>query len=148
MGFKQLEAAYRLTAGKPSPKAVLLAMAWHSCDVCGTTWVPVRDLVDETELGRTTVSDALSALTRDGWLNIGRFPHGGRGLSTEYVVTTHLRELSPAPCGKCRENMKKPPASGWFYSFAGGNQPAGGGFAAETNRLGHEKGRQPATNSQ
>ena len=134
VGFQQAASAYRVTTGKPASKAVLVAMAWRSCDACGTCWEGNAGLAGLTELGRTAVTSSLGELVREGWLVIGRYPHGGRGLSTEYVVLPTLRELSTAPCGKCRQNMKNPPPPGRFYSLGDGNRPAGDLLLCQTDR--------------
>jgi hypothetical protein len=116
VGFKQLEASYHVNAGDPGTKAVLCALAFHSCDTCGLAWPGVKLLVSETEFGATAVRKGLAAITASGLAAVFRFPHGGRGLSTEYVVLTHVRELSPAPCVDCGQRMKNPPRPGAFVA--------------------------------
>lgn len=120
--------------GKPAVKAVLLALAWHSCEQCGTAWPGHSALAADTNLGRSAIAAALATLVQDGWLVIGRFPNGGRGLATEYVVLPSVRELSTAPCGICRTNMKKGPPAGQYYAMPGQNHPAPGPFPVETVR--------------
>ena len=112
MGYKAADVAARVVAGSPSAKAVLNAMARRACDACGLTWAGVGAIASDTELGKTTIRDNLSRLTRDGLLVVARFPQGGRGLSTEYIVLPGLMKLSPAPCGRCASEMKKAPPAG------------------------------------
>ena len=133
--------------GHPADKAVLLALAWHACDACGLTWAGRRALVQCTELGETRVKVALGHLTSAGLVVIHRYPHGGRGLTTEYIVLPGVTELSTAPCAKCAGNMKGNRAQGDPFAgnraqgdpFAG--LPGGKGVAGEskTGRTGHHQ---------
>lgn len=140
MGFRALQIAYPLDLGKPAPKAVLLAMAWHACDDCRTSWPGHSLLTADTHLGRTAIKAALATLVLDNWLVIGRFPNGGRGLATEYVVLPSFPVKSTAPCGECRNRMKKGPPPGWFYNLGTTNRPSPDPFVPETGRNPDEKG--------
>ena len=129
VGYKIGEVASRTVAGGPSPKAVLNAMARRACDACGLTWTGVDLIAADTELGRTTVRESLAKLVSAGLLVAARFPNGGRGLSTEYLVLTQVMELSPAPCGQCAARMKNPPPAGAFARLSGKNPPPAGAFS-------------------
>ena len=133
MGFKTAEVAYPLTVGSPGDKSVLAALAFHACDDCGLTWAGVNLLSADTEMGKTRLREALANLVAAGHLRIYRFPHGGRGLSTEYVVLPQHPRLSTAPCGKCVIKMKKPPQGGGFAKKSGENPPHGGAFPVSGN---------------
>jgi hypothetical protein len=91
-------------------KVVLMILACRACRFCGLCWPGIRILKDECGLGETRLRDSLEALAADdrGLLKIHAYPHGGRGRATEYIVLPGLMELSTAPCGKCRSNMKTP----------------------------------------
>ena len=136
MGYKAADVAARVVAGSPSAKAVLNAMARRACDACGLTWAGVGAIASDTELGKTTIRDNLSRLTRDGLLVVARFPQGGRGLSTEYIVLPGLMKLSPAPCGRCASEMKKAPPAGAFARMSSGKAPGGGGFSSVSDPKG------------
>lgn len=106
MGFQRLAGAYSVTTGASHAKAVLLLLAWHACDSCGLAWPGRKSIAERTEVGDRSVTAALALLVRDAHLTIFRFPYGGRGLSTEYVVLPSIGELSTAPCGECAKRMK------------------------------------------
>lgn len=108
MGFRRLAAAYGVVVGTPSAKAVLVALAWHACEDCSLAWPGRRSLAEKTEIGERRISSALAELVKAGHLTIFRYPFGGRGVSTEYVVLPQVGELSTAPCGECRKRMKNP----------------------------------------
>ena len=107
MGVVHIRAAYELTAGGPGLKGVLLAFADRACDECGLAWPGIKYLAEHAELGETKTREAIRILTERGFLSVHGFAKGGRGLSTEYIVLPHVAKLSTAPCGKCREMMKR-----------------------------------------
>jgi hypothetical protein len=131
VGHWRIEAAYTVTTGTPVRKAVLLALARRACDTCGFAWPGVAGIAESSELKPTAVRDALGALVQAGWLNIYRYPAGGRGVATEYVVLPSIGELSTAPCGECRKRMKNPPGGGGYSQ----NPPGGGGFIRQGNDI-------------
>lgn len=129
MSYLAQQAAWPI-ALDPSPKAVLTCLAWHACNSCGLAWPGVQCLSTETGLGKTAVREALEVLKVGGHLRVNRFEHGGRALSTEYVVMPALRWKSTAPCGECRLRMKNPPAGGAFSGKATGKATAQEGLKA------------------
>lgn len=147
VGYRNLGAAVNVTVGHPADKAVLLSLAWHACDVCGLTWAGRRALVQSTELGETRVKVALANLAAAGHVIVHRYPRGGRGLTTEYIVLPGVTELSTAPCAKCVANMKGNRSHGDPFPvnrshgdpFTG--KPGGKGVAgeSETGRTGHHQ---------
>jgi len=132
MGFKAVEAAYPVTVGSPGGKAVLMALAWHACDSCGLTWVGVEALARDTEMGATTIRKALASLAGLDLARVARFPKGGRGLTTEYVILPQRTDLAPAPCERCVSVMKKPPRAGAFRVIPPGNPSPPDAFAGLT----------------
>jgi hypothetical protein len=52
----------------------------------------------ETGLGDRAIRSALEVLSRAGRLEIYRYPKGGRGRATEYIVLPGFKELSPTQC--------------------------------------------------
>lgn len=146
MGFQSVQAAYGVTVGKPGTKAVLLSLAWHACDSCGIAWPGHKAIAADTEIGRSRISEALAELVAAGWLAVYRFPNGGRGLSTEYIVLQSVRKLSTAPCAECRKRMKNVPQSGPFTAAAAEKSPQGGriggkpsGKSSETVQTGNHQ---------
>jgi hypothetical protein len=107
VGVLHIRLAYEVTAGGPGLKGVLLALADRACDDCGLAWPGIKYLSDRAELGETKTREAIRVLTNKGLLTVHGFAKGGRGLSTEYIVLPGVTKLSTAPCGKCREMMKR-----------------------------------------
>ena len=107
MGVAHIRLAYEATAGGPGLKGVLLALADRACDECGLAWPGIKYLSDRSELGETKTREAIRVLTAKGLLTVHGFAKGGRGLATEYIVLPGVAKLSTAPCGKCREMMKR-----------------------------------------
>ena len=123
MGVRQSEAAYAAPVAGVTTQAVLSCMAWHACNNCGLAWAGAKALVAETKASRSSVGECLAALRDAGYLEVFRYPNGGRGLTTEYIVMPQL-DRAPAPCPSCRGKMKNPPAGGTFMEKV----PAGGTF--------------------
>ena len=92
----------------PRQKLLLLVLANHACDDCGLAWPGVSCLARETGLGATSLREDLQALTDAGLLEIRRYPRGGAGRATEYIVLGSLIELGHAPCATCAENLAAP----------------------------------------
>jgi len=107
VGVAHIRLAYEATAGGPGLKGVLLALADRACDECGLAWPGIKYLSDRSELGETKTREAIRVLTAKGLLTVHGFAKGGRGLATEYIVLPGVAKLSTAPCGKCREMMKR-----------------------------------------
>ena len=108
MSNRHLAAARTIVTGSPGAHAILVQLADCACDKCGMAWPGVSNLMRWTEMGETSVRKALDLLRDKGLVDIHAYPKGGRGRATEYVVLPHLGELSPAPCGECRQRMVKP----------------------------------------
>jgi hypothetical protein len=101
MGFRQQAAALRIQL-PPGPKNVLNILAFHACDLCGRAWPGVPTVALETGLSQRAVQDALKELReRPELVTVYRYPKGGRGVSTEYLVMPELAKLSTAECGRC-----------------------------------------------
>lgn len=130
LGVVAIGAAYATTVGDPAAKSVLLCLADRACDECGLAWPGVPYLAERTELGLNRIRAALAKLVEGGFLLVHAYPHGGRGLSTEYVVLPALAKLSTAPCGKCQSN-RKTHRPGGGYSRRRGALPTG--FDPETH---------------
>jgi hypothetical protein len=92
--------------GGPHSKAILKAMADAACEFCSLCWPGVKCLARENMIGQTRIREALEELATDGYLKIHAYPHGGRGRTTEYIVTMRVGEDVQAPCAKCRENKE------------------------------------------
>jgi len=107
VSFEHLDAAARLEGLPPAPKSVLVHVAQHACVTCGLAWPGVPLLERKSGLGRTAIKLALEWLVKAGQLRIHAYPHGGRGMATEYIVLPSLTGLSTAPCGECRQRMKR-----------------------------------------
>lgn len=138
MGMRALVAAFKFTVGDVGRKAILLAIADHACDNCGLAWPGVRVLCEKTEHGERSVQVGLKRLVDDGLLEVFRFPHGGRGLSTEYVVLPHLWDGAVRPCPRCASTMKNPAAP---RGVSAPQNPAGSaGVSRETPQPGAKKG--------
>lgn len=87
-------------------RLLLLAYARHACENCGLCWPGRTRLQIMTGLGSTTLSAVARRLVERGLLKIHAYPKGGRGRATEMVVLPKDMQLSPAPCGKCGDNLK------------------------------------------
>lgn len=106
MGFRQQSAALRVQL-PPGPKNVLNVLAFHACDSCGRAWPGVPLLMLETGLSRRAVQDALVELReRPELVAVYRYPKGGRGVSTEYLVMPAVAKLSTADCGNCSTRLE------------------------------------------
>lgn len=108
MSNRHLHAALETTVGSPGAKSTLLLLADRACGECGLAWPGVETLMRWSEMGESSVRRALELLRERGLVAVHRFPKGGRGLSTEYVVLPHLPGLSTAPCAECGKKLKKP----------------------------------------
>ena len=101
MGFRQQAAALKIQL-PPSPKNVLNILAFHACDLCGRAWPGVPTIALETGLSPRAVQDALKELRdRPELVTVYRYPKGGRGVSTEYLVMPAVAKLSTADCSRC-----------------------------------------------
>jgi hypothetical protein len=107
VSFEHLDAAAQLEGLPPAPKSVLVHVAQHACVTCGLAWPGVPLLERKTGLGRTAIKLGLEWLVNAGHLKIHAYPHGGRGMATEYIVLPSITGLSTAPCGECRQRMKR-----------------------------------------
>jgi DNA-binding MarR family transcriptional regulator len=99
----------------PAQKFVLLALGDHACEFCGLCWPGIRSLGEKTGLGERSVTRALNELIAAGMVTIHRYPKGGRGRATEYLilpahdVLPKGRERQAAPCAHCQMRMSFPP---------------------------------------
>jgi hypothetical protein len=107
VSFRHRNAALELTVGSHGVKAILMLMADRACEHCGLAWPGVPTLARWSEMSVASVRRALDTLREAGHLDVHRFPKGGRGLSTEYIVLPSLPELSTAPCGECGKRLKR-----------------------------------------
>jgi len=90
-------------------KAVLWQLADCACSRCGLAWpgVPwISRYAGTSERGTRT---ALHWLVENGFLAVHWQATGGRGRSTEFIVTLAGVELDPAPCPRCLTNLKPHP---------------------------------------
>jgi len=102
MGFAQEAAAWKVELPH-AVKVVLVYLAFRACRSCGRAYPGVPLMVSATGLGERAVRAALEHLRRrPELLTVYRYPLGGRGVTTEYVVIPELAELSPAACGECQ----------------------------------------------
>jgi len=101
VGFRQQSAALKVQL--PSgPKGVLNVLAFHACELCGRAWPGVALIALETGLMERSVREALVELRRHPeLLTVYRYPKGGRGMTTEYLVMPGVAKLSTPECGKC-----------------------------------------------
>lgn len=142
MSNRHIDAAWQVKV-PGRQKLILLALADHACDECGLAWPGVSRLAERTGIGATTLREDLQALTDAGWLEIRRYPRGGRGRATEYVVLRAYVEVGQAPCSECARKLagRRPSDT----------QHTGDGFRpaappAETHRPGDGNGaRKPTT---
>jgi len=98
VGFPQSRAALRVQL-PPAPKNVLNVMAFYACELCGHARPGVTLLMLNTGLGERAVRQALEELrSRPELLSVYRYPKGGRGVATEYIVMPELAKLSTVDC--------------------------------------------------
>lgn len=150
MGFAQSRAALRvqLTAG---PKNVLNVLAFYACEQCGHARPGVALLVLNTGLEDRGVRRALEALrARPDLLRLYRYPKGGRGVTTEYIVMPEVAKLSTEDCPFLLKHTKTlSPAQGigpggWPKPCAeGGQNPALGAYHPSVQH--HPSGGEPAS---
>jgi hypothetical protein len=108
--------------GGARDKLVLQNLADRACEHCGTAWPGVKRICTDTELGLTSVREALDALVQRGLLEVLLYPRGGRGRATVYrVLAAYLQLAETAPCAACRERMAPPPAERETHRRSGGN---------------------------
>jgi len=119
-----------------SPKVVLTWLAFHACENCGLCWPGMKLLQLETGLGETAVRQGLDRLVAAELVEIHGYPQGGRGRATEYVVRPGLPEFSTAPCGKCRENQRKPTPRAGFDNDETAKAHASRGVSAKAHASG------------
>lgn len=98
MGFPQARAALRIQL-PPGPKGVLNVLAFYACELCGHARPGVALLMLNTGLGERAVRQALEDLRgRPELLRVYRYPKGGRGVTTEYIVMPEVAKVSTADC--------------------------------------------------
>lgn len=114
----------------PHPKLVLIALANRACEDCGFAWPGLKYLQRKTHLGETTITGALRFLLASGLVRVHRYPHGGRGRTTEYVVLEQFFKFSTAPCGECVQKQERGRVAGGF----GKTGRVAGGFGDDTPR--------------
>lgn len=135
MSNRHIDAAWQVKL-PGRQKLILLALADHACDECGLAWPGIPRLAERTGIGATTLREDVQALTDAGLIEIRRYPRGGRGRATEYVVLRAYVEVGQAPCAECARKLAGP--------HAGETHRAGDGFrparAANTHHPGDEKG--------
>ena len=109
-------------------KLLLYDLAIRACPHCGLTWPGVPNLMRSTGMGETLLRDTLGELARQdrSLIVVHRYPTGGRGRATEYVVLPAHTKLSTAPCGECLSRQKTPRAA---VGIGEGNPPRGGGYS-------------------
>lgn len=67
-------------------RLVLIALADRADDI-GFCWPSVDDIARRSGVARGHISRIVKELEELGWLEVERFPGGGRGLSNRYYVT-------------------------------------------------------------
>lgn len=107
MSNRHHAAGLELVIGSPGAKAILLLLCDRACERCGLAWPGVPTLARWSEMSVASVRRALDTLREAGHIDVHRFPKGGRGLSTEYIVLPALPDLSTAPCGECGKRLKR-----------------------------------------
>jgi hypothetical protein len=106
VGYDHEDAAWTVNGLKADAHHVLLALAHAACVNCGVTWLGVATISLRTGIGATRIRQMLAELVAADHVRIFRYPKGGRGRSTEYVVLPQLVKLSTPLCGKCVGNQK------------------------------------------
>ena len=129
MSNRHIDAAWQVKL-PGRQKLILLALADHACDECGLAWPGVSRLVKRTGIGTTRLREDLQSLTDVGLLEIRRYPRGGRGRATEYVVLGALVVVAQTPCATCARNLAGSHASE-THCTGDGFRPAP---AADTHR--------------
>ncbi len=111
-------------------KLLLYDLAIRACPHCGLTWPGIPNLMRSTGMGETLLRETLGELARSdpSLIVVHRYPSGGRGRATEYVVLPHHTDLSTAPCGECKSRMKTPRAAGGMTTSGQQNPSRGGGY--------------------
>lgn len=110
-------------------KLLLYDLAIRACPHCGLTWPGVPNLLRSTGMGESALRETIGALAERGLLVIHRYPTGGRGRATEYVVLPNHTDLSPAPCGECASRMKTLHRAKGMTTSGQQNPPQGGGYS-------------------
>lgn len=106
MGFRHSQAAYALTLGNPGRKATLIALASRACENCGICWPGVTWIMLATEMSERSTRRCLTELAAAGHIVVRRYPQGGRGVATEYLILPTLPKLLAAPCPQCLSRMR------------------------------------------
>ncbi len=140
MSNRHIDAAWQVKV-PGRQKLILLALADHACDDCGLAWPGVSRLTERTGIGATTLREDLQALTDAGLLEIRRYPRGGRGRATEYVVLRAYVEVGQSPCAECARKLAGTRASD-THRPGDGFRPAP---AVDTHRTGDGNGAQKPT---
>lgn len=108
MSREHVQAALLLEKVPPTPKTVLVHIAYPACELCGLSWAGVPWLERKTGLGRTAVKGGIDWLVKHGHVVPFGYLQGGRGRTTEYIVLPQLfTELSTPKCGKCAGNQER-----------------------------------------
>ena len=111
VSLAHLTAAWLVPMGGPVgcpgslTKLVLLALADHACEHCGLAWPGKQKLAEKTLLGPTRIKTALDELAKIGLVTVHKYPKGGRGRATEYVVLPAVA-AHQAPCPRCVNAQK------------------------------------------
>ena len=139
MAYDHDDAAWDLRPTNPTAHHVLLCLAHAACAQCGVTWIGVRGICDRTGVGINAVRQALAWLTREDFIRIHRYPKGGRGRSTEYIVLPQLVKLSTPLCGKCERNQNThTPGVGYDKGGTDKSHTPGVGFSENPHGNGAE----------
>jgi hypothetical protein len=111
-------------------KLLLYDLAIRACPRCGLTWPGIPNLMRSTGMGETLLRETLGELSGpDRKLIVThRYPSGGRGRATEYIVLPQHTDLSTAPCGECQSRMKTPRTAGGMTTSGQQNPSRGGGY--------------------
>ena len=111
-------------------KLLLYDLAIRACPHCGLTWPGIPNLIRSTGMGETLLRETLGELAGEKWklIVVHRYPSGGRGRATEYIVLPQHTDLSTAPCGECQSRMKTPRAAGGMTTAGQQNPSRGGGY--------------------
>ncbi len=110
-------------------KLLLYDLAIRACPKCGITWPGVTNLMRSTGMGETLLRESLGELVGRKLVAIHRYPSGGRGRATEYIVLPLHMELSTAPCGECQSLMKTPRAAKGMTEPGQKNPSRGEGYS-------------------
>lgn len=143
MGFRQESAALKVRGLTPTAKHVLQVLAFHACEKCGRSRPGVPLLMDETALAERAVREALETLRgKPELLSVYRYPRGGRGVTTEYIVMAGVARVSTADCGFCTSRGDT------LHTAQGKRGRRGENPAPEGSKTLHHGGNQPSVQPQ